>query len=174
MNARGEGHDPTDLQALEDIVMQRDEEKALRSERTKNGVCKKFLHCMICVNQRYARKRTVRTSTTRKEQIDASTTNRTINATKVTAAILDMIWTTMTIRNKFAGFLGNMVGIFDEGSCNKGANCQYKHVKSICKAYEQGFCPVGDACPRIHKEVKACPNYMFGFCPNGPDCLLSQ
>lgn len=42
---RGDGHEPTDIQALEDNVIQREEEKAFRSERTKNGVCKKFLHC---------------------------------------------------------------------------------------------------------------------------------
>lgn len=174
MNTRGEGSDPTDLQTLEDIVIQRDEEKALRSERTKNGVCKKFLHCKTDLNQLFASETIVHSFTTRREQTDASITSRIISATKAITAILDMIWTMMTIRSKFAGISEAMVGPLDPGSCNKGANCQYKHVRSICKAYEQGFCPLGDACVKIHKEVKACPNYMFGFCPNGPDCLLSQ
>ena len=63
----------------------------------------------------------------------------------------------------------------DFGYCENGESCPYKHAKRICRNYERGFCQLGTDCPDIHQEIKnPCPNYFIGFCPKGPNCKFFQ
>jgi len=65
--------------------------------------------------------------------------------------------------------------IFQEhGYCPEGEKCPYKHSKVICKNFEKGFCQYGPQCSDLHKEAIPCSNYLLGFCPKGPQCPFAQ
>jgi hypothetical protein len=62
---------------------------------------------------------------------------------------------------------------FLEGKCTNG-NCPFRHVSiasdaPVCQEFLQGFCPLGDKCPKKHTSV--CPKFALdGQCEEGDKC----
>lgn len=136
------------------------EDQRLRNERTKNGICKAFLHSE-CKRENCPHKHDKKSAEycknfehnnycSKGDKCDYRHDQEPLDANKVC--------------KEFKLY----------GSCVKGDKCPQKHKKIICKDYERGFCPDGPRCKNYHEQRQACPSYMLGFCPKGPDCNLAH
>mmetsp|Transcript_70466 Transcript_70466/g.82099 ORF Transcript_70466/g.82099 Transcript_70466/m.82099 type:complete len:223 (+) Transcript_70466:32-700(+) len=57
----------------------------------------------------------------------------------------------------------------NNGFCDK-ETCKFRHALEPCPLFDRGFCLYGRTCLNVHVRKKICYNYMLGFCPNGPEC----
>ena len=133
-----------------------------RSEKTKNGVCKNFLHsvCRMDVCPYIHDK-------SRADRCKHFMQNNSCNKGDNCDFRHDMDADDQTklVCKYFS----------KNGECQKGSKCPFLHERSYCKPFSRGFCPAGPACRNTHEVKKgACPNYLLGFCPRGPDCQLAH
>lgn len=139
-----------------DDAQKNTDEQRIRNERTKNGICKAFLHseckredcpylhdkkkaevCRNFASQGSCSKHDKCDYRHEQEQFDP---NKPCKSFKMT------------------------------GTCTQGDKCPHKHKRTICKDYDRGFCIEGPRCRNHHDMRTACTDYLLGFCPKGPEC----
>jgi len=59
---------------------------------------------------------------------------------------------------------------FAKGLCKNGDSCTFKHPYTSCKFYDLGFCYKGPMCEYEHVCRKLCNDYTYGYCAKGPKC----